>query len=154
LQFSQNVVPSGFSWPHTRQTITGLPLRRAARSRHYHHRRHRVNPRQSTHPPSGRIPPPSATIVALRTEPRTGLGGGPDRLNMISRAMPTGSHPGTRVVSPIVLARLRVPVTTALSRERIEARLAQIWRHRVGFVVAPAGSGKTTLLGSFAAATA
>jgi DNA-binding SARP family transcriptional activator len=38
-----------------------------------------------------------------------------------------------------------------LPRERLEGRLAELWSHRLGLVVAPAGSGKTTLLGRFAA---
>ena len=51
----------------------------------------------------------------------------------------------------VVPAKIRVPSPDALPRERLEARLADAWRHRLAVVVAPAGSGKTTLLASFAA---
>jgi DNA-binding SARP family transcriptional activator len=44
-----------------------------------------------------------------------------------------------------------VPTTDGLPRERLEGRLAELWAHRLGLVVAPAGSGKTTLLARFAA---
>lgn len=52
---------------------------------------------------------------------------------------------------PLVAAKIRVPEVRALVRERLEQRLARIWDHRLGLVVAPAGSGKTTLLARFAA---
>ena len=53
----------------------------------------------------------------------------------------------------VVPAKVRVPPADGLPRERLRARLATIWRYRLGLVVAPAGSGKTTLLASFAATT-
>lgn len=58
--------------------------------------------------------------------------------------------------SPIVgaRARTRVPRADGLPRERIDRKLAALWDHRLGLVVAPAGSGKTTLLGQFAASAA
>jgi DNA-binding SARP family transcriptional activator len=56
--------------------------------------------------------------------------------------------PSERLVVP---AKIRVPATDALPRERLEGRLADLWSHRLGLVVAPAGSGKTTLLARFAA---
>ena len=51
----------------------------------------------------------------------------------------------------VVPAKIRVPSPDALPRERLEARLADAWRHRLTLVVAPAGSGKTTLVARFAA---
>lgn len=42
----------------------------------------------------------------------------------------------------------------ALSRQRVDALLDQIWQYRVTLVVAPAGSGKTTALRQFAARSA
>ena len=56
--------------------------------------------------------------------------------------------PAERLIVP---AKVRVPVADALPRERLEERLATLWSHRLGLVVAPAGSGKTTLLSRFAA---
>ncbi|HEX2038403.1 MAG TPA: AAA family ATPase, partial [Acidimicrobiales bacterium] len=50
------------------------------------------------------------------------------------------------------MAKVRVPRVKALSRERLDERLAGLWDHRLGLVIAPAGSGKSTLLGQFAAA--
>lgn len=44
-----------------------------------------------------------------------------------------------------------MPRVKALLRERLDERLARLWDHRLGLVIAPAGSGKTTLLGQFAA---
>jgi len=51
----------------------------------------------------------------------------------------------------VVPAKVRVPVTDALPRLRLEARLGEAFRHRLTLVVAPAGSGKTTLVARFAA---
>lgn len=48
-------------------------------------------------------------------------------------------------------AKVRVPATNALPRERLEARLAESFGRRLTLLVAPAGSGKTTLLARFAA---
>jgi DNA-binding SARP family transcriptional activator len=56
-----------------------------------------------------------------------------------------------RTESPIVPAKVRIPVAPALPRERLVAVLEQAWRHRLVLVAAPAGSGKTTLLAGFAA---
>src|SRR6185312_2356039 len=53
--------------------------------------------------------------------------------------------------SPVVGAKVRVPPSTALPRERLQALLDAIWTRRLGIVIAPAGSGKTTLLAEFAA---
>src|SRR5258705_10016743 len=65
------------------------------------------------------------------------------------RSAPAASQaPTERLVVP---AKIRVPATDALPRERLEGRLAELWSHRLGLVVAPAGSGKTTLLARFAA---
>lgn len=47
-------------------------------------------------------------------------------------------------------ARTRVPRADGLPRERVDRKLASLWNHRLGLVVAPAGSGKTTLLAQFA----
>lgn len=59
---------------------------------------------------------------------------------------------GGRSAAPLVVpAKIRVPVTVALQRERLESQLAQAFRHRLTLVVAPAGSGKTTLVARFAA---
>ena len=51
----------------------------------------------------------------------------------------------------VVPAKIRVPTTNAIARERLTTLLASAWRHRLTIVVAPAGSGKTTLLAGFAA---
>jgi DNA-binding SARP family transcriptional activator len=59
-----------------------------------------------------------------------------------------GDAPAERLIVP---AKIRVPEADALPRERLETRLAALWTHRLGLVVAPAGSGKTTLLARFAA---
>src|SRR5215207_5778986 len=67
----------------------------------------------------------------------------PDRLEPTA-----GVAPPERLIVP---AKVRVPVADALPRERLEERLATLWSHRLGLVVAPAGSGKTTLLSRFAA---
>src|SRR5262245_23175681 len=68
----------------------------------------------------------------------------PDR-----RAEPgQGEAPAGRLVVP---AKIRVPEADALPRERLESRLAALWTHRLGLVIAPAGSGKTTRLARFAA---
>ena len=54
----------------------------------------------------------------------------------------------------VVRAKVRIPRTDALPRERLEAQLAAAAaRHRLTLVIAPAGSGKTTLLSRFAAQT-
>lgn len=50
----------------------------------------------------------------------------------------------------VVPAKVRVPVTDALPRERLEARLGEAFGKRLTLVVAPAGSGKTTLVSRFA----
>jgi DNA-binding SARP family transcriptional activator len=52
---------------------------------------------------------------------------------------------------PVISAKVRAPRADALRRERLESRLAQIWSHRLGLIVAPAGSGKSTLASAFAA---
>jgi len=51
-------------------------------------------------------------------------------------------------------ARTRVPKADGLPRERVDRKLASLWDHRLGLVVAPAGSGKTTLLAQFATSAA
>ncbi|MGH2465135.1 MAG: AAA family ATPase, partial [Candidatus Limnocylindrales bacterium] len=48
-------------------------------------------------------------------------------------------------------AKVRVPVVSGLTRQRVHDRLEGVWAHGLGLVVAPAGSGKTTLLARFAA---
>ncbi len=48
-------------------------------------------------------------------------------------------------------ARIRMPVVRAHSRRRLNEKLARLWDHRLGLVVAPPGSGKSTLLMQFAA---
>jgi DNA-binding SARP family transcriptional activator len=55
------------------------------------------------------------------------------------------------VSGPLVGAKLRVPPSGALPRERLEALLDNLWPRRLGLLVAPAGSGKTTLLARIAA---
>jgi DNA-binding SARP family transcriptional activator len=72
----------------------------------------------------------------------------PDPRRRERSAPATGPLPTDRSVVP---AKVRVPATDALPRERLEGRLAELWSHRLGLVVAPAGSGKTTLLARFAA---
>jgi len=61
-----------------------------------------------------------------------------------------GVHSAAQPVPAVIPAKLRVPTTPALPRERLEARLATAWSHRLCLVMAPAGSGKTTLLARFA----
>jgi DNA-binding SARP family transcriptional activator len=51
----------------------------------------------------------------------------------------------------VVPAKVRVPDTRALRRERLEGRLVEAFSRRLTLVIAPAGSGKTTLLARFAA---
>ncbi len=63
----------------------------------------------------------------------------------------TGRGPDQAPVPLVVPAKIRVPAPEALPRARLEARLAEAWRHRLTLVVAPAGSGKTTLVARFAA---
>src|SRR5215475_13279629 len=65
-----------------------------------------------------------------------------DESALAARQGPTGRS--------VVPAKVRIPTTDALPRERLESRLADLWSHRLGLVVAPAGSGKTTLLARFA----
>ena len=55
--------------------------------------------------------------------------------------------------TPVAPAKVRVPLVPGLVRQRVHDRLARVWDHGVGLVVAPAGSGKTTLLARFAAAS-
>ena len=55
--------------------------------------------------------------------------------------------------TPVAPAKVRVPVVPGLIRQRVHDRLARVWDHGIGLVVAPAGSGKTTLLARFAAAS-
>jgi DNA-binding SARP family transcriptional activator len=50
----------------------------------------------------------------------------------------------------VVPAKIRVPVTQALPRERLESRLSDALHRRLTLVVAPAGSGKTTLVARLA----
>ena len=50
----------------------------------------------------------------------------------------------------VVPAKVRVPSTSALPRERLEARMGDAFGRRLTLVVAPAGSGKTTLIARFA----
>jgi len=66
----------------------------------------------------------------------------------------------TRLVAPgasqpaVIAAKVRVPATEALPRERLESQLAaSADHHRLTLIIAPAGSGKTTLLARFAAST-
>lgn len=56
---------------------------------------------------------------------------------------------GHAVVPAVVPAKLRVPSSLALPRERLEARLGDAFGRRLTLVVAPAGSGKTTLIARF-----
>jgi DNA-binding SARP family transcriptional activator len=51
--------------------------------------------------------------------------------------------------TPVVAARTRMPTVRAMVRERLDARLAKLWEHRLTVVTAPAGAGKTTLLAHF-----
>jgi DNA-binding SARP family transcriptional activator len=63
------------------------------------------------------------------------------------------ANPGVEAPA-VVPAKVRVPATEALPRERLEAQLAAaVDRHRLTLVIAPAGAGKTTLLARFAAST-
>ena len=71
------------------------------------------------------------------------------------RAAGEAPEPGTGAERPgvplVVPAKVRVPATDALPRERLEARLGDAFGRRLTLVVAPAGSGKTTLVARFAA---
>jgi serine/threonine-protein kinase PknK len=64
----------------------------------------------------------------------------------------TARGPEPAPVPRVVPAKIRIPTTQALARTRLEARLAEAWRHRLTLVIAPAGSGKTTLVAGFASA--
>jgi DNA-binding SARP family transcriptional activator len=66
--------------------------------------------------------------------------------------MPEQESAAAATTPHLPLARSRVPDVSALTRERLLELLPQLWRRRLGIVVAPAGSGKTTLLSQFAAA--
>lgn len=55
-----------------------------------------------------------------------------------------------RVQHVVPEARIRVPTFRAHSRRRLDEKLARLWDHRLGLVVAPPGSGKSTLLMQFA----
>jgi DNA-binding SARP family transcriptional activator len=72
----------------------------------------------------------------------------PDASDMTGARRATDGPGRAELVIP---AKVRVPPSDALPRERLETLLATIWRFRLGLVVAPAGSGKTTLLARFAA---
>jgi DNA-binding SARP family transcriptional activator len=65
--------------------------------------------------------------------------------------MPTRSSASAQS-APLVTAKVRVPLVTALVRDRLQLLLEGVWNRRLGLVVAPAGSGKTTLLAHFAQA--
>ncbi|PZR87889.1 MAG: hypothetical protein DLM67_21490, partial [Candidatus Nephthysia bennettiae] len=56
-----------------------------------------------------------------------------------------------RAARPVVAAKLRMPPSNSLPRERLDSLLSGLWSRRLGLVVAPAGSGKTTLLARVAA---
>ncbi len=60
---------------------------------------------------------------------------------------------GNGAVPAVVPAKIRVPASDSLARERLERRLATAWRQRLTLVIAPAGSGKTTLVARFAASS-
>lgn len=51
----------------------------------------------------------------------------------------------------VLRAKLRPPRIHALSRQRLDDKLDDLWSYRMGLVVGPAGFGKTTLLAQFAA---
>lgn len=74
----------------------------------------------------------------------------PDGTNA-SRGAPDARRP-RETATPVVAAKLRVPPTASLRRERLDALLDGVWQRRLAVVVAPAGSGKTTLLSGFASA--
>ena len=107
----------------------------------------------SDRPPSGPIgvDPRDNAVHDSRTPP-TGVsrveGGDCETGNV---RLETGQRTARVAVPLVVPAKIRVPSPDALPRERLEARLADAWRHRLTLVVAPAGSGKTTLLARFAA---
>ena len=54
-------------------------------------------------------------------------------------------------VTGLLGAKLVPPRAQGIVRQRLEAALDRLWKHRLGLVVGPAGSGKTTLLSQFAA---
>jgi DNA-binding SARP family transcriptional activator len=58
---------------------------------------------------------------------------------------------GGRVKAGVVATKVRVPDVPSMGLDRLDARLDQVWNHRVGLIVAAAGSGKTSLLARFAA---
>ena len=72
------------------------------------------------------------------------------RARAVGGALP-GRLPGSQ--PPVAPAKVRVPIVSGLNRQRVHDRLAGVWNHGLGLVVAPAGSGKTTLLARFAAAS-
>jgi DNA-binding SARP family transcriptional activator len=64
---------------------------------------------------------------------------------LVASGAPSTSAPG------VLAAKLRLPRSDALPRERLDELLGGLWSRRLAIVVAPAGSGKTTLLARFAA---
>ena len=65
-----------------------------------------------------------------------------------------GEHPGAPAKVPVVATKVRIPDVPSMGLDRLDARLDDVWDHRLGLVVAPAGSGKTSLLSRFAGRTA
>jgi ATP/maltotriose-dependent transcriptional regulator MalT len=59
-----------------------------------------------------------------------------------------------RPSAAIVPAKIRIPTSVAVERERLTAKMSGVWDHRVTTVTAPAGSGKTTLLTQLATSAA
>ena len=53
----------------------------------------------------------------------------------------------------VASAKIRLPSPPSLSRERLNAKLAAVWSHRLALIVAPAGYGKTTAAANFVAAS-
>jgi DNA-binding SARP family transcriptional activator len=54
----------------------------------------------------------------------------------------------------VIAAKLRIPRSNALARDRLDDLLSDLWSKRLCLLVAPAGSGKTTLLARLANTTA
>src|SRR5580704_2777160 len=55
------------------------------------------------------------------------------------------------MASGVVSNKVQPPSAPALARERIAAQLSELWKQRLGLIVAPAGYGKTTAMATLAA---
>src|SRR6188474_1862210 len=67
----------------------------------------------------------------------------------VSRS-PSAAPEDASVRPSVVQTKVRIPRSSSMPVERLDARLDAVWQYRLALIVAPAGSGKTTLLSRFA----